>query len=96
VDWIHLAQVPGALSLGVKQPGHEADHSHPSSAKVKYVWSYIYTPPIRLHGMVLSEKKKHRDNFTFTFYLDRDQWQALVNTVMNLCVLQKTGNFLTS
>jgi len=63
---------------------------------VKYVWSYIYTPPIRLHGMVLSEKKKHRDNFTFTFYLDRDQWQALVNTVMNLCVLQKTGNFLTS
>jgi hypothetical protein len=27
--------VPGALSLGVKQPGHEADHSSPSSAKVK-------------------------------------------------------------
>jgi hypothetical protein len=27
--------VPGALSLGVKQPGHEADHSPPSSAKVK-------------------------------------------------------------
>jgi hypothetical protein len=27
--------VPGALSLGVKQPGREADHSLPSSAKVK-------------------------------------------------------------
>jgi hypothetical protein len=27
--------VPGAFSLGVKQPGHEADHSSPSSAKVK-------------------------------------------------------------
>jgi hypothetical protein len=24
--------VPGAISLGVKQPGHEADHSPPSSA----------------------------------------------------------------
>jgi hypothetical protein len=27
--------VPGALSLGVKQLGHEADHSPPSSAEVK-------------------------------------------------------------
>jgi hypothetical protein len=27
--------VPGALSLGVKWPGREADHSPPSSAEVK-------------------------------------------------------------
>jgi hypothetical protein len=27
--------VPGALSLGVKLPGREADHSPPSSAEVK-------------------------------------------------------------
>jgi hypothetical protein len=27
--------VPGALSLGVKRPGREADHSSPSSAEVK-------------------------------------------------------------
>jgi hypothetical protein len=27
--------VPGALSLGVKSLGREADHSHPSSAEVK-------------------------------------------------------------
>jgi hypothetical protein len=27
--------VPGALSLGIKRPGREADHSPPSSAKVK-------------------------------------------------------------
>jgi hypothetical protein len=27
--------VPGALSLGVKRPGGEADHSIPSSAEVK-------------------------------------------------------------
>jgi hypothetical protein len=27
--------VPGDLSLGVKRPGREADHSHPSSAEAK-------------------------------------------------------------
>jgi hypothetical protein len=27
---------------------------------------------------------------------DRDQWGTLLNTVMNLWVLQKVGNFLTS
>jgi hypothetical protein len=52
---------------GVKWPGHEADHSPPSSAKVKNVWSYTSTSPIRLHGVVLSWRK-HRDNFTLTFY----------------------------
>jgi hypothetical protein len=46
--------VPGALSLGIKRPGREADHSPPSSSEVKNVWSYTSTPPIRLHGVVLS------------------------------------------
>jgi hypothetical protein len=36
--------VPGALSLGVKWPGREADHSPPSSAEVKNEWSYTSTP----------------------------------------------------
>jgi len=31
--------VPGAFSLGVKRPGREADHSHPSSAEIKNAWS---------------------------------------------------------
>jgi hypothetical protein len=50
--------VPTALSLGVKRPGCEANHSPPSSIKVKnelHVHSLI-----RLHGVVL--------NFTFTLY----------------------------
>jgi hypothetical protein len=46
--------VPGALSLGVKRPGREADQSPPSSAEVKNMWSYTSTPPICLHGVVLS------------------------------------------
>jgi hypothetical protein len=33
-----------AVSLGVKRPGYEADHSPPSSAEVKNAWSYTSTP----------------------------------------------------
>jgi len=46
--------VPAELSLGVKRPGFEADHSPPYSAEVKNAWSYTSTAPIRLHGVVLS------------------------------------------
>jgi len=42
------------LFPGVKRPGHESDHSHPSSAEVKNAWNYISAPPLRLHGVVLS------------------------------------------
>jgi hypothetical protein len=43
----------GALSLGVKWPGREADYSPPSSAKVKNMWRYTSTPPVRLNGVVI-------------------------------------------
>jgi hypothetical protein len=46
--------VTDALSLGVKRPGREADHSPPSIAEVKNAWSYTSTPPLRFHGIVLS------------------------------------------
>jgi hypothetical protein len=46
--------VPVAISLGVKRPGREADHTPPSSAEDMKAWSYTSTPPIRLHGVVLS------------------------------------------
>jgi hypothetical protein len=59
--------VPGALSLGVKQLGREVDHSPPSSAEVKNVWSYTSTLPIRLHGVVLSYSTG--TTLPFTFYL---------------------------
>jgi hypothetical protein len=36
--------VPGALSLGVKRPGREADHSPPSNTEVKNACSYTSTP----------------------------------------------------
>jgi hypothetical protein len=44
----------GALSLGLKQLGSEADYS-PSCAEAKNAWCYISTPPpVHLQGMVLS------------------------------------------
>jgi hypothetical protein len=46
--------VPGILSLGVERQEPEADHSPPSSAEAKNVWGYTSTPPICLHGVVLS------------------------------------------
>jgi hypothetical protein len=46
--------VSGTLSLGVKRPGREPDHSPPSSAEVKNACSYTSIDPIRLHGVVLS------------------------------------------
>jgi hypothetical protein len=46
--------VPGALSLGVRPPKREVDHSSPSSDEVKNAWSYTSTLPVRLHGVVLS------------------------------------------
>jgi hypothetical protein len=44
----------GPLMLEVKHLGHEADHSPPSSAEIKKAWSYISTPLICLHGVVLN------------------------------------------
>jgi hypothetical protein len=46
--------VPATVSLGVKQPERDADHSPPSSSEVKNAWSYTSTLPIRLQGVVLS------------------------------------------
>jgi hypothetical protein len=36
--------VAGAISLEVKRSGRETDHSPPSKAEVKNVWSYTSTP----------------------------------------------------
>jgi hypothetical protein len=48
--------VPGAISLGVKRPGREADHSPPSSAKVKECLELYLDSPIRLHDVVFSSE----------------------------------------
>jgi len=49
-----IQRVPRALTPAVKRHGCEANHSPPSRADIKNAWSYIYTPPIRLQGVVLN------------------------------------------
>jgi hypothetical protein len=42
--YIYISMYWGALSPGVKRPGHEADHSPPTSAEVKKMWIYTSIP----------------------------------------------------
>jgi hypothetical protein len=42
--------VPGHF-LGIKQPGHEVNHSPTPSAEIKNVWSYTSAHPICHHGL---------------------------------------------
>jgi len=51
---VSLLGLPGPLSMGLKRPGCEADHSPPSSPEVKYAWNYTSTPTIHLYGVALS------------------------------------------
>jgi hypothetical protein len=48
----------GVLTLRIKWLGRKADHSPPSSAQIKNVWSYTSTAPVRLRGVVLSEAER--------------------------------------
>jgi hypothetical protein len=59
--------VPGTLSLRVKRPGRVADHSSPSSAEVKECVELYFHSPNTPSWRGAQFKKKHRDNFTFTF-----------------------------
>jgi hypothetical protein len=58
-----IQRVAAALSLGVKRPEREADHSPPSSAEVKEcVELCLHSPNMSSWS---GAQLKHRDNFTF-------------------------------
>jgi hypothetical protein len=58
--------VLGALSMGVKRPGREANNSSPSSAEVKEcVELYLHSPYVFMGRYLV----KHRDVFTFTTWV---------------------------
>jgi hypothetical protein len=59
-----IQRVLAAVSLGVKLPGREADHSSPSSAEINNDGAIR---PL-IHGVVLNYIIKYRNNFTFTFF----------------------------
>jgi hypothetical protein len=63
----HPASYPmgiGDLSLGLRRPGRESDHSTPSSAEVN-VWSYTSTPQYVFMAWYVA---KHGTNVPLTFY----------------------------
>jgi hypothetical protein len=62
----NIKHVPGSLSLEVKRLGLEADHSPPPR-------SYTSTPPIRLHGVVLSEKTQGQLYLYLYVWLSQDR-----------------------
>jgi hypothetical protein len=66
----HLQWVPGALYLGVKRPGREADHSPPSSTEVKERVELYLHPQYASMAWCLV---KHRNKFTFTFNCETEQ-----------------------
>jgi hypothetical protein len=43
-----------SVSLGIKRPGREADHTPASSVEIKNAWSCTSTLLIYPHGVVLS------------------------------------------
>jgi len=43
----------GSFPRGTKRAEREADHSPPSSEKVKYAWSFIFTHIMHFQGMLL-------------------------------------------
>jgi hypothetical protein len=90
IQWL-----PGALTLRVKRPDHEADHSPPSSAKVKNSWSYISSSPIRLHGVALSYKnRKHRRNFNFYLLNVNKYVVVVVIIIIIIIIIIKEGGLL--
>jgi hypothetical protein len=62
IQWI-----PGALFLGVKWPGCEADHSPHLVPRSRMHGAVPLLPNVlSWHGTKLRKKKMHRDYFTFT------------------------------
>jgi hypothetical protein len=58
--------VPGPLSLGVKRPEREANHSPPSSAEIKLRGAI---PPLPNTPSCRDAQLNHRDNFTLPYVI---------------------------
>jgi hypothetical protein len=86
--------VPGFLSLGVKWPGHEDDHSPPSSAKVKECTElYLHSPNVPSWHGAQTKNKKSTGTLPFTFTFNRDEitegWRKLHMKRFIICTLHQ-------
>jgi hypothetical protein len=75
--------------------GHEADHSLPSSAKVKNAWSYTSTPPVCLTWLGAQLKKAQGQlllllvqSLVFSYLLSKSvktkMWKAIILLVLSV------------
>jgi hypothetical protein len=81
--------VPGALSLGVKRLGREADHSPPSSSEVKNAWRNTSTPQ---YAFIARYSVKARGQLSFPWSTIRQyEWQRnphlLTHVDIALCLI---------
>jgi hypothetical protein len=67
-SWTLIQSAVAVLSQLRKSLGHSADHSCPSSARVKKEWSYMSAPPVYFHGM-------HKDNCN-PFFFTGNNWAS--------------------
>jgi len=74
--------VPWALSLWVKQMEHEADHSPPSDAKVKYAWNCTSTPKYIFMAWCLIKQCLH------SVVLNQAQGQLYCYIIFYWCIFQ--------
>jgi len=79
---------PRAVSLKVKRPVCEADHSPPCATEVKNAWGYTFTPQYVLTAWCLV---KNRDTFTFTFtfidaYTNIVYTHTQIRIIWELCI----------
>lgn len=78
----------GDFSPGIKRPGHEADHSPPSSVDVKKSGAIGYLDsPTRLHGVELSYPPA--STFTFPFYVRFQSIILLLPGIHNILYMRK-------
>jgi hypothetical protein len=81
--------VPEALSLGVKQLGHEADHSPPSSAEVKECMALYLHSPNTPSWRGAQEKQAQGQLYLYLYYQQlMKQFTSLVE-VEQECLFQK-------
>jgi hypothetical protein len=79
--------MPGALSLGIKWPGREVNHSPPSSAEVKE-WVELYLHSLNT-PLWRGAQLKHRDNCTFTFTVLGIDFSSMNYLIIIFCHYQR-------
>jgi len=67
----HIQCVPGVVSFRVRRPSHKADHSSPSNAEVKDVWSYTSNGYTKFSSKQTSETGRDSGRYSDSLWAGR-------------------------